>query len=57
LKPVDLRSRATIGTDVSWSRTTPHPTQLVDRALDPVPEGPAFHVAGRHQLVGTLGGM
>ncbi len=29
----------------------------IDRALDPVPHGPAFHVAGRQQVVRALGGM
>jgi len=33
------------------------PLQLVDRALDPVPDGPSFHVASRQQLVGALGCM
>ena len=32
------------------------PPQLIDRALDPVPDGPALHVAGGHQLVRALGG-
>jgi len=33
------------------------PPQLIDRALDPVPDGSAFHVAVRHQLVGALCGV
>ncbi len=31
--------------------------QLIDGALDTVPNSTAFHVTGGHQLVGALGGM
>jgi len=33
------------------------PPQFINRALDPMPNGPALHVAGGHQLVRALGGV
>ncbi len=33
------------------------PPQFIDRALNAVSDDPSLHVAGRQQLIGTLGGV
>jgi hypothetical protein len=39
------------------ARPRHRPSQIVDRALDPVPDGSALHITGDHQLVRALGGV